>query len=145
MRQHEKELKGLNVNVVVVTFEADFFARSYMEETKLTWPLLVDADRKLYNTYGMLSAGFWDIWGPKSWWAYLKEICKGRLPRKPTGDISQRGGDVLIDPTGVVKFHHVGKGPADRPAIDNVLSIIKEPFATHDSSSNNKNRANQML
>ncbi|MEN8232820.1 MAG: AhpC/TSA family protein, partial [Thermodesulfobacteriota bacterium] len=91
MRQHEKELKGLNVNVVVVTFEADFLARSYMEETKLTWPLLVDADRKLYNTYGMLSAGFWDIWGPKTWWAYLKEICKGRFPRQSTGDVSQRG------------------------------------------------------
>lgn len=142
MRQYEKELKGLNVNVVVVTFEADFFARSYMEETKLTWPLLVDADRKLYNAYGMLSAGFWDIWGPKTWWAYLKEICKGRLPRQSTGDVSQRGGDVLIDSTGVVRFHHVGEGPADRPAIDSVLSIIKEPFTTHDSSSDNKNLAN---
>lgn len=128
--------------VVVVTFEADFLARSYMKETKLTWPILVDADRKLYKAYDMLSAGFWNIWGPKTWWAYLKEICKGRLPRKSTGDVNQRGGDILIDPTGVIRFHHVGEGPADRPAIDSILSIIKGHIANHDSSFDNKNRAN---
>ena len=142
MRQHEKELRGQSVNIVVVTFEAAFLARSYKEETKISWPILVDADRKLYNSYDMLSAGFWDIWGPKTWWAYLKEICKGRLPRKSTGDVSQRGGDVLIDPTGVVRLHHVGEGPADRPTIDSILFIIKGFTAKHDSSFDNKNRAN---
>ena len=90
------------------------------------WPLLVDADRKLYNAYGMSSAGFWDIWGPKTLWAYIKEICRGRFPRKSSGDLYQRGGDVLIDPTGIVRFHHVGEGPAGRPAIAEILSMIKE-------------------
>lgn len=118
-------MKRLNVKVVVIIFELDSAAHSYIEETNIVWPLLVDAGRKLYMAYGMLSADFWDIWGPKTWWAYLKEICKGRLPRKSSGDISQRGGDVLIDPNGFVKFHHVGKGPADRPSIDKMLSIIK--------------------
>jgi hypothetical protein len=115
----------LNVKVVVITFEFDSAVRSYIEETNFPWPLLVDTDRKLYNSYGMLSAGFWDIWGPKTWWAYLKEICKGHFPRKSSGDLNQRGGDVLIDPSGVVRFHHIGMGPADRPDVGNILKKLK--------------------
>ncbi len=113
-----------NVQILVVTFESDRFARSYVEETSLPWPLLVDETREAYRNYGMLSASFWDIWGPKTWWAYLNEILKGRKLGRSAGDIYQRGGDVLIDPTGIIRLHHIGKGPADRPTVEVILNKI---------------------
>lgn len=113
-----------NVQIVVVTFEAGYFAQQYVQETGITWPVLVDEQRSLYKEYGILSASFWDIWGPKTWWVYLKEILKGHMPRKSTGDISQRGGDVLIDPDGIVRLHHIGDGPADRPTVDLIVQVI---------------------
>ena len=112
------------MTIVVVTFEHDFLARSYVEETSLSWPLLVDDTRDTYRNYGMLSASLWDIWGPKTWWAYLKELLRGGKLRKSEGDIFQRGGDVLIDPSGIVSLHHVGNGPADRPAVGSILRKI---------------------
>lgn len=121
MRERKNELSTKNIKVVVVTFEAGFLARRYMEENSLEWPLLVDANRDIYRAYGMLDAGFWDVWGPSTWWAYLKEILRGHLPKKSSGDIRQRGGDVLIDPEGIVRLHHVGSGPADKPKIDTIL------------------------
>lgn len=108
----------------MITFEAGFLARRYIEETGLEWPLLVDESRTLYRAYDMLDAGFWDIWGPRTWVAYCREILRGRLPKKSSGDIQQRGGDVLIDPQGIVRLHHVGTGPADRPAVDVILQAI---------------------
>jgi hypothetical protein len=72
----------------------------------------------------MLEAGFWDIWGPRTWWVYLKEIARGHLPGKSEGDISQRGGDILVDPGGIVKLHHVGKGPGDRPSARSILAVL---------------------
>ena len=36
----------------------------------------------------------------------------------------QRGGDVLIDPDGIVRMHRVGKGPADRPGVERFLQIV---------------------
>lgn len=125
MRRRENELAKLGVNIVVVTFEAGFTAEAYVEDTGISWPLLTDEDRVLYRAYDMLTAGFWDILGPKTWWAYLKEMLKGKMPKKSTGDVSQRGGDVLIDPSGTVMLHHVGDGPADRPAVEMILSIIR--------------------
>ena len=124
MRDREEEFRGRKVRIVVVTFENDFLARVYVEETSLPWPLLVDDTRETYGAYGMLSASFWEIWGPKTWWAYLKEIMKGEKLRKSGGDIFQRGGDVLIDPEGIVALHHIGVGPADRPPVERLLGVI---------------------
>ena len=126
MRDREEEFSILKVKIVVVTFEANFLSRNYVEETSLTWPLIIDENREIYRSYGMLSASFWDIWGPKTWLAYLKEIIKGQKLKKSEADIMQRGGDVLIDPNGIVLMHHVGEGPADRPSVEKILRIIKE-------------------
>ena len=108
----------------MVTFEAGILARSYVKDTSLHWPLLVDDTRETYRNYGMLSASYWDVWGPKTWWAYLKEIGKGKKLIKSEGDIFQRGGDVLIDPGGTVHLHHIGAGPADRPTVEALLNRI---------------------
>ena len=125
MREQEEELSRSNVSVAVVTFENDFFARQYVEETGLTWPLLIDSGREVYRSYGMLAASFSDVWGPKSWWVYLKALAKGETLHKSAGDIYQRGGDVLIDPDGIVRLHHVGTGPADRPSVAEILHRIR--------------------
>lgn len=114
----------------MVTFEDDFLARSYAEDTSLPWPLLVDGTRELYRAYGMLAASFLDIWGPKTLWAYLKEILKGKGLKGSEGDIFQRGGDVLIDPEGIVSLHHIGAGPADRPTVESLLKRIPTPRGT---------------
>lgn len=118
------EFRQRNVKIVVITFEKDYFARKYVEETLLTWPLLVDENREIYKGYGMLAASFWDVWGPKTWWVYVQEILKGQKLRQSTGDIFQRAGDVLIDPEGIVRLHHVGEGPADRPTVEMILRSL---------------------
>ncbi len=126
MREHEAELAELSVAVAVVTFEAGFLARQYVEESGLVWPLLVDEKRELYRGYGMLAASFWDIWGPKTWLAYGKALLSGQQLQQSQGDISQRGGDVLIDPEGMVRLHHVGEGPADRPSLTLIMKTIRQ-------------------
>lgn len=129
MREKEDDFARYNVAVAVVTFENDFFARQYVAETGLAWPLLIDDKRELYRGYGMLTASFWDVWGPKSWWVYLRALARGERPQPAHGDIYQRGGDVLIDPVGIVRLHHVGSGPADRPAVAAILGCIESSSA----------------
>jgi hypothetical protein len=64
--------------------------------------------------------------GPRTWWVYFREIVKGGKIRKSEGDIFQRGGDVLVDPYGIVRLHHIGKGPTDRPTLKMILKIIEK-------------------
>ena len=126
MRRHESEFDKLGVRVLVVTFEARERAQAYLRETGLQWPLLIDGQRALYSAYGMGRGRWWAIWGPATLWAYLKLIGRGQRPQRPTGDIHQLGGDILVDPMGMVALHHVGKGPADRPAVAALFERIRE-------------------
>ena len=112
-----------------MTFDADAMARAYVADTELTWPLLIDEDRTLYAAYGMLHARFLDIWGPQTIVAYLRAIIAGMRPAAPGRDVNQRGGDVLVDPQGIVRLHHVGRGPADRPSVEALLDVVRSGSA----------------
>jgi hypothetical protein len=126
LRQQAEELNALGVRVLVVTFEGGPIAENYVRQTNLPWPVLIDESRSLYQAYGMERGRFWEIWGPASWWIYLKLLFRGRRLRKPSGDIHQLGGDVLVDPQGVVRLHRVGHGPADRPSVDSILALVRK-------------------
>ena len=126
MRQREAEIEALGLQVVVVTFQGQAVARAYAKETKLAWPILVDESLELYGAYGMGRGRIRDVLGPASWLAYAKLMLRGRRPRAPAGDPYQLGGDVLIDPEGIVRLHHVGSGPADRPEVERMLEIVRE-------------------
>ena len=105
------------MQVCVVTFDYGPLAAAYVRETRLEWPLLIDNHRTLYKTYRMERGSWWNIYGPASIWVYLKLLGRGRRLQPLGSDVHQLGGDVLIDPQGVVRVHYIGSGPADRPSM----------------------------
>ena len=125
MRQQEEALCARNVRVVVVTFESVWSARSYLTDEELPWPLLVDEDRALYRAYGMEKGRWWQIYGPKTLGLYLWLLLRGRHAKPAGADTDQLGGDVLIDPHGVVRLHYVSANPADRPSVARLLSLVE--------------------
>jgi hypothetical protein len=126
LRRQQDQLERASIDVLVVTFEEGESASRYVEETALPWPLLLDRDRELYAAYAMGRASRLDVWGPATWRAYAREIAAGARLRRSRSDLLQRGGDVLIDPDGVVVLHHVGNGPADRPPVERILAHARQ-------------------
>jgi AhpC/TSA antioxidant enzyme len=110
----------MGVQVMVITFEPP------RGEVLPHYPYYYDSDRQLYRYFGMLRAGFWDLWGPRTLLAYLHLLLKGRKILPAKSDIHQRGGNVLIDPKGRIRFHHIGSGPADRPHLESILSAVEK-------------------
>ena len=122
MQQAEREIADLGIRVLVVTFEAHPAARAYVEETGTRWPVISDESRSLYEAYGMGRARWRHLLGPSALLAYLREVARGRVPRWPSADPVQQGGDVLIDPAGLVRLVHVGAGPGHRPPVERLLA-----------------------
>ena len=125
LHQQEGALRALNVRVAVVTFETVASARRYLTDMDLPWPLLLDETRDLYRAYGMERGKWWQIYSPGTLWAYLQLVLGGRKLEASEGDTSQLGGDVLIDPDGIVRLHHVSANPADRPSVEELLSLVR--------------------
>ncbi len=110
----------------MVTFDGDFMALAYVRETQLKWPLLLDETQALYTAYGMTRAHWWALYGPSAIWKYLVLIFSGTRPGKPGKDWRQLGGDILIDPAGIVRMHHKSTGPHDRPSVDMILRVVDD-------------------
>ncbi len=122
--QHAREdLAQLSIRPLIVTFEPEDAAREYVGETGLPWPLLVDRDRRLYRAYQMHRVRLRHLWGVATMRAYWREARNGRFPRLPRADTGQQGGNVLVDSAGIVRFHHAGRGPADRPLVETLLKV----------------------
>jgi hypothetical protein len=115
----------LGLSICVITFDDKSIAQSYARETQVSWPLIVDADRTLYHAYGMERGTAWQIYGPQAIWSYIKLLSRGRRLQRSASDYHQLGGDVLIDPNGIVRLHYIGEGPHDRPPISDLLAAIR--------------------
>jgi alkyl hydroperoxide reductase subunit AhpC len=125
LRQRESIFDELDVLVKIISFDARFLAIAYVKETNLSWPLLQDPNQELYAAYGMLHAGWREIYGVSSILGYMRSMLRGNLPGKPGKDWHQLGGDVLIDPQGVVRLLHISTNPHDRPAVDSLIAAIE--------------------
>ena len=121
MQQSDATLRALGIRVAVVTFETQSAAAEYVSDTGTSWPILVDERRELYRAYSLERAKWYHLVGPRTLFAYAKEAMRGTFPRRPVADTMQQGGDVLIDPDGVVRFHHVGAGSGYRPTVAQIL------------------------
>lgn len=125
MREAEAKLDELEVAVAVVSFDAGPLAENYVKHSGLRWPLLIDAERKLYAAYGMERADNWHLYRPSVIWQHLKLLLKGRRLGRPGSDVHQLGGDVLVDPSGTVRMHYISRDPADRPSVDSILDTVR--------------------
>jgi len=69
---------------------------------------------------------WWNLYGQATIWLFLTLLnFRGRRLRLPTGDTGQLGGDVLIDPGGMVRLAHVAESQADRPTVDSLLDCMR--------------------
>ncbi|WP_075082545.1 AhpC/TSA family protein [Mariniblastus fucicola] len=125
LRQKQNRFSELNIEIKLVVFDNDFMAVAYAQSTDLNWPMLLDQKRTLYREYGMERGSWWRILNPISVLKYILQICRGSLPGRPGEDWRQLGGDVLIDPSGIVRVHHISRTPHDHPSTEDIFQIVE--------------------
>jgi len=125
-REREK-LKELNADVLLVSFEPLARITWYLGEAEFGWPVLSDPGRRLYRAYGMEQGSLRRAWlSPRTILYYARALVHGRLPRLPRADSRQLGGDVLIDPDGMVRYLFRSAEPADRPPVEELLRLARD-------------------
>ena len=112
------------MSVAIVTFDSPDLARSYSLADELKWPILIDRQRRLYRSYGMGEASWWDTFGPTNAWKHLRLMLGGTKLGRFGEDFRQLGGDVLIDPHGIVRVHYVSSEPHDRPTVESIKAKL---------------------
>jgi hypothetical protein len=125
LREHHDQFETLGVKIKIVTFDRQELAQAYVKDPLFPWPLLLDSDCQLYTAYGFPRGSFWALLNPVAILGYTKLILTGTPTGRPGKDLRQLGGDVLIDPTGTVRFHYRSKNPLDRPPVQSLLNTVR--------------------
>lgn len=121
-RRYE-EVEAAGAGALGVSVGADFQARWLRDEQGVTFPLLVDPERAVYDALD-LPRKWWVSLNPKGWWNYARAIVKGNRQGRIIEPNQLPGLAVLDANAGVVSVHR-GKALGDYPKLDAVLDEVR--------------------
>jgi hypothetical protein len=124
LRRYYADLRAAGGEVLLVCFDTPERATQYAREQDLPFPLLVDAERRVYRAYGLEQGSPWRFLLPKVVLGTLRLMEGGRQLQRPHEDPLQLGGDFVVDPAGLLALAHACQDPTDRPAPAALAAIV---------------------
>jgi len=117
---------GENTLIVLVTFTKPEFVELYNSDHSLGYEVLIDPERIAYRSYGLGRGSLTRIWGLRSARRYLELIRADGIAglQRPVEDTRQLGGDFIVAPDGTLAYGFWGKGPDDRPSVDELVHAV---------------------
>lgn len=112
--------------MLIISFGTLPALQHWMRETCASFEVLLDPDRAVYQAY-QLDRSRLRSWSPRTLWTYVKLLAAGRkwISKDEGADISQLGGDFIVDAHGILRLAYRSYDPADRPAVDELLAVLK--------------------
>ena len=126
MRRRYDEFRARGAEVLAIGFDPLERAERYAREEGLSFPLLVDPERRVYRAYGLEQGALWRFLLPAVPLGYLRLIAAGRRVQRPQEGPLQLGGDFVVDPAGRLALVHPSKGPTDRPTVAELLAAVEQ-------------------
>ncbi len=109
--------------VVLVGLGTPERAEAFKQQFFLSFPLICDPEKKLYQIYGLGRASVADMASPTFLLKGLKTLSRGHIPGMPRDDVMQMPGVFLIDTSGNIRYAHYSKDPSDNPSIETLLAL----------------------
>ena len=100
-------------------------AEAFKKQFSLSFPIICDPEKKLYQTYGLGKGSFAGMTSPTFLLKGLKTLSRGHTPGVPRQDILQMPGVFLIDTSGNIRYAYYSKDPSDNPSIETLLELTR--------------------
>ncbi len=121
--QQQRTFQKLNADIVAISFGTVYWAKVWLAETAVSFPLLLDQDRNAYQAFGLESSVL-RSWGLKNMRYYANAIRSGKKFLGTRGNANQLGGDFIIDKQGIIQLAYPSHDPTDRPSINQILTTL---------------------
>jgi len=124
LREHQQEFRAKGANLAAIGLGDANYARLFREETGITFPLLVDAERQAYRAVELKKANLLHLLRSDNA-AARKRAKAGGFEQKKLGDNPfQLGGSFVFAPGNVDRFIHVSQTFGDNAAMADLLAAI---------------------
>jgi hypothetical protein len=118
--------KAADCGVVVVSQGKPQVLAHFEKRNGFPFPVLGDPDRVAYKAFGLERVGWLTFLLPWVLWGYLVRIVTGTIPKMPylSEDVTQLGGNFLLDQTGKVLWSFRSGDPSRRPSVETMLKAV---------------------
>jgi alkyl hydroperoxide reductase subunit AhpC len=120
------DLARLRLRVLLIAFADESWARAWLGNNDVPFPLLLDRDRRVYRAYGLERSRL-RTWSPRTIWYYIRRLAAGAHLQRTHGDPYQLGGDFVVDEGGIVRLAYRSADPSDRPSVERILGALRAP------------------
>ena len=123
LHRSKAQFEDMGIQVVLVGLGTPYRAKAFRKQFFLSFPIICDPEKKLYQTYGLGRSSVTRLASPAFLLKGLKALSRGYTPSVPRGDVMQLPGVFLIDTAGKIRYAHYSKDPSDNPTIETLLAL----------------------
>ena len=124
MREHEKEFRSKGANLAAIGLGDVNYAKAFREETGITFPLLIDAERKTYRAAELKKANLLHLLRSDNAAARKRAKAGGFQQKKLGANPFQLGGSFVFAPGNVDKLIHLSETFGDNAPMADLLKAI---------------------
>jgi hypothetical protein len=124
LRAHEQEFRSKGANLAAIGLGDVNYAKVFREETGITFPLLIDADRKAYRAAELKKANLLHLLRSDNAAARKRAKAEGFKQAKLGENPFQLGASFVFAPGNVDKFIHVSETFGDNAPIPDLLKAL---------------------
>jgi hypothetical protein len=124
LRDHEAAFQARGANLAAIGLGDAAYAKAFREESRITFPLLVDADRAAYRAAALRSASLGHLLRWDNFLARRRARAAGHRQGKTGANPFQLGGSFVFGPGDVDRYAHVSETFGDTAPVSELLAAL---------------------
>jgi peroxiredoxin len=124
LRDHHDDVHALGGEIVAVGTGNDRYARTFVEEERIQYPVLVDDDGAAARAAAVNTPSFLAMFHPRTWAATVTTLRRGHRIHKAGARVTQMGATFVIGPGNRVHYEHVDRDSTDHAPLADVLRAL---------------------
>jgi peroxiredoxin len=124
LRAHQQEFAAKGAGIAAIGLGDANYARRFREETGITFPLLIDADRQAYRAAELRKANIFHLLRSDNAAARKRAKAGGHRQHKLGENPFQLGASFVFGPGGVDRYVHLSQTFGDNAPIEDLLRAL---------------------
>jgi hypothetical protein len=124
LREHEAEFRAQGASLAAIGLGDMRYARLFREDAHITFPLLVDEDRKSYRAAGLKSASLLHLLKSENAEARVRAKKGGHRQGALGKDPLQLGASFVFGPGNVDRYAHLSQTFGDNALMADLLAVL---------------------
>jgi hypothetical protein len=125
LRDHEAEFRARGARLAAIGMGDAGYARAFRDEARITFPLLVDAERTAYRAVGLRSASLRHLFLRDNWLAKKRARAAGHRQGRTGQHPFQLGGCFVLGPGDVDRYARPSETFGDALPVADLLAAVE--------------------